>query len=53
MAFLMYNLSRNPEKQQKLREEINKILPNKNTPITPEILNELRYMKACVKESMR
>ena len=53
VAGLLHNLAKNPEKQQKLLEEIQRYVPDKDQPVTSDILNELKYMKACIKESMR
>ena len=50
---VLYNLSKNPDKQQKLFEEIQRYVPDKDQPVTSGILNELKYLKACVKESLR
>lgn len=52
-AALLFYLAKNPDKQQKLFEEIQRYLPYKDQPITSDILNELKYLKACIKESMR
>lgn len=52
-AAALYYLSKNHDKQEKLFEELKRFLPEKNSPITADILNELKYMKACIKESMR
>ena len=53
VAFNLYNLAKNPDKQQKLFEEIQRYVPEKDQPVTSDILNELKYLKACIKESMR
>ncbi|XP_037032129.1 probable cytochrome P450 12b2, mitochondrial [Bradysia coprophila] len=50
---LWYNLAKNQKAQDKLREEIMKLLPDVHAPLTPESLNSLPYMRACVKESLR
>ncbi|UYV70725.1 hypothetical protein LAZ67_8000380 [Cordylochernes scorpioides] len=52
-SFLLFNLARNPQVQEKVYQELMGLLKHKDAPITPEILNEMRYLKACVKESMR
>jgi cytochrome P450 len=46
-------MAKNPDKQQKLFEEIQRYVPDKDQPVTSGILNELKYLKACIKESMR
>ncbi|KFM82863.1 putative cytochrome P450 12a4, mitochondrial, partial [Stegodyphus mimosarum] len=53
VAFLLYNLARNPDKQQIRYEEISKLLPSKDLKITQNIFNELKYLKSCMKESQR
>jgi len=50
---LLYFLARNPDKQEKLRDEILSVVGPKGTSVTPEALNELRYLKASIKESLR
>jgi cytochrome P450 family 12 len=49
----MLLLSENPEKQEKLRQELKRIMPNPAAPITAEMLNEMKYLRACIKEGMR
>lgn len=46
-------MSQNPDKQAKLREEIRKCLPEKNSEFTTEIYNHMPYIKACYKEALR
>ncbi|XP_035220008.1 LOW QUALITY PROTEIN: probable cytochrome P450 12a4, mitochondrial [Stegodyphus dumicola] len=53
VGFLLYHLAKNPDKQQILYEEIRKVLPNESDKITPTVFGELRYLKSCLKESMR
>jgi cytochrome P450 len=52
-ASALYYLAKNPDKQQKLFQEIHRYLPDKDQPVTSNILNELKYLKACIKETMR
>lgn len=49
----MLQLSQNPEKQDKLYEELLKVLPAQNSPITSETLENLPFLKACIKEALR
>jgi len=49
----MLHLSENQDKQEKLHQELKKIIPDPNMPITTEMLSEMKYLKACIKESMR
>lgn len=50
---VMLYLSANQDKQEILYQELKKLLPDPSTPITNEILNEMKYLRACVRESMR
>ncbi|KAI1287064.1 Mitochondrial cytochrome P450 -like protein [Halotydeus destructor] len=52
-GFVLYYLARNPKAQEKMRDEINKFIPEKQSKITPEIISKLTFLKACVKETMR
>jgi len=53
VAIALYYLAKNPDKQQKLFEEIRRYVPDKDQPVTSGNLSELKYLKACIKESMR
>jgi len=46
-------LAKNPEKQEKLRKEILSVIGPKGSSVTVSALNELHYLKACIKETMR
>lgn len=50
--WVLYSLAKNPEIQEKLYQETQRVLPN-NEPITPEKLTELTYVKAVLKETFR
>ncbi|KAG4080699.1 hypothetical protein HA402_013229 [Bradysia odoriphaga] len=52
-SLLLYNLATHQNVQDKLREEVMTLLPNADEALTPESLNNLPYMRACLKESMR
>jgi cytochrome P450 len=50
---ILYSLAKNPEKQEKLREEILKILPEKNSKLTTDNMKNLPYLRAVIKETFR
>ncbi|CAG9799187.1 unnamed protein product [Chironomus riparius] len=50
---IMLQLSQNPDKQDKLYEELVKVLPAYNSQIKPETLEHLPFLKACIKEALR
>ncbi|GLH07255.1 Probable cytochrome P450 301a1, mitochondrial [Gryllus bimaculatus] len=52
-ASLLFHLAKNPEVQRRLREEMRRVLPSKTTVITEDLTNEMPYLKACLKESLR
>ncbi|XP_072743441.1 probable cytochrome P450 12a5, mitochondrial [Anoplolepis gracilipes] len=49
----LYYIANNPEKQEKLRKEVMSALPSKTSLVTYDMLNQIPYAKACIKESMR
>ncbi|EFA02807.1 cytochrome P450 301B1 [Tribolium castaneum] len=53
VASILYQLSLHQEKQAKLYEEIASLLPCKSTQISHEKLDQMHYLKACIKETMR
>lgn len=53
MSFILYHLAKNPLKQEKVFKEVSKFLPTSNSRISRDVLSELRYLKAVVKESFR
>ncbi|XP_036331420.1 probable cytochrome P450 12c1, mitochondrial [Rhagoletis pomonella] len=46
-------IAKNPEKQQKLREELLKVLPHRDQRFTTDNMKHLPYLRACIKEGMR
>lgn len=50
---VLYNLARNPEKQEILRKEILKILPEKDSKLSVTSFNSIPYLRAVIKESLR
>ncbi|XP_064644431.1 cytochrome P450 10-like [Lineus longissimus] len=52
LSFLLYNMARHPEKQQRLYEELITVIPSDGT-ITEQTLAKMHYLKSCLKESFR
>jgi cytochrome P450 len=52
-SFLFYYLAKNLDKQEILRKKVLSVVGPRGAPVTVAALNELRYLKACVKESLR
>ncbi|XP_011185299.2 probable cytochrome P450 12e1, mitochondrial [Zeugodacus cucurbitae] len=50
---ILFCIAKNPDKQQKLFEELKNILPNKDSRLTTENMQNLPYLRACIKEGMR
>ena len=50
LAFLIYNLARNPEKQQKLRDEVQSFGSGN---LTVQDVGKMKYFRACLNESLR
>ncbi|XP_037714155.1 probable cytochrome P450 12b2, mitochondrial [Drosophila subpulchrella] len=50
---ILYHLSRNPSKQDKLRRELLRLLPNTKDSLTDENTKNMPYMRACIKEGLR
>ena len=49
-AFLLYQLARHPDKQEKLRQEIASF---KKADVSYQDLGQMKYLRACMQESMR
>ncbi|XP_036324712.1 cytochrome P450 CYP12A2-like [Rhagoletis pomonella] len=50
---ILFCIAKNPDKQAKLFEELNRILPSKDSQPTIESMQNLPYLRACIKEGMR
>ncbi|XP_061391254.1 cytochrome P450 CYP12A2-like [Musca vetustissima] len=50
---LLLCLAKNPEKQEKLREEVRRLLPHKDSEFNEAVLKNMPYLRACIKESLR
>ncbi|KAJ3642932.1 hypothetical protein Zmor_025678 [Zophobas morio] len=53
MTFLLYELSRRPELQEKVRDEINTVLKNHDGIVTYEAIQEMKYMDQVINETLR
>jgi len=49
----MYQLSQNEDKQEKLFAELKRALLHKDSKMTPNTLEQLPYLRACIKETLR
>ena len=52
-TMLLYHLAANPDKQEKLNQEICKVVEATGGKMTEETSAQMRYLKACQTESMR
>lgn len=52
-ASILYQLSLNQEKQQILYEELSEVLPEKDSALNEQRLDQMVYLKACIKETLR
>jgi len=52
LAYVLRNLAANPDTQRKLQEEVDRVLPNRK-PLTVQAIDDMPYLRACIKESMR
>ncbi|RZC34185.1 cytochrome P450 301a1, mitochondrial [Asbolus verrucosus] len=50
---ILYQLATRPEQQEKLYQELKRIIPNPNTPLNTKLLDQMEYLKAFVKEVFR
>lgn len=50
---ILYQLATRPEEQQKVHQELRKLLPNPNTPLTIPLLDQMHYLKAFIREVFR
>ncbi|XP_050322357.1 probable cytochrome P450 12b2, mitochondrial [Bactrocera neohumeralis] len=50
---VLHFLGQNPEKQEELRKELFKLLPDPKMPLTEENTKNMPYLRACIKESLR
>jgi cytochrome P450 family 49 subfamily A len=53
VASVLYQLALHPEKQERLYKEICDVLPQKDAPLEATNIDNLKYLKACIKETLR
>lgn len=54
MNYVLFELSRNPDKQKKVHEELDRILKSVNVnDITYEMVSEMKYLDCCIDEALR
>ncbi|KJZ75343.1 hypothetical protein HIM_05269 [Hirsutella minnesotensis 3608] len=51
LAFMWYNLLKNPEKFHKAQQQVDEIVGD--NVVTPEMVSKLTYIDACIKETLR
>jgi len=50
-SLTLYHLATNPDKQEKLQEELDKVFKDK--PINMKTIKDLKYLRACINEALR
>lgn len=50
---ILYQLATRPAEQQKVYEELKRIMPDPKTPLTYQLLDQAHYLKAFIKEVLR
>ncbi|EDV56541.2 probable cytochrome P450 12d1 distal, mitochondrial [Drosophila erecta] len=53
LSAVLLCLAKNPDKQAKLREELLKIMPTKDTLLNDETMKDMPYLRAVIKEALR
>ncbi|XP_059483398.1 probable cytochrome P450 301a1, mitochondrial [Neocloeon triangulifer] len=53
VASILYQVATRPEEQEKLYQEVKKVLPDKNATLTAQDLENMPYQRAFVKEVLR
>lgn len=49
----IYQLSQNPDKQAILYAELKSILPDQRSPVDTNVLEQMPFLRACIKETLR
>nr|XP_023017617.1 probable cytochrome P450 6a13 [Leptinotarsa decemlineata] len=53
ISFTLYELCRNPDIQERVREEIMDIMKKHKNEFTPECLNDMKYLRQVISETLR
>lgn len=53
LTFIMYELAKHPEVQNRLREEIRTVLKKHNGKLSYDVLSEMEYLVMVIKETLR
>ncbi|KYN44186.1 Cytochrome P450 9e2 [Trachymyrmex septentrionalis] len=53
MSFVAHEIAANPEVQNKLQQEIDKVLEESNGKVSYEVINRLEYLDAVINETLR
>lgn len=53
LSTIMYCLAKNPQKQEKLRDELINVMPDRNTPLTGDSMTRMPFLRAVIKEALR
>ncbi|XP_030370355.1 probable cytochrome P450 12e1, mitochondrial [Scaptodrosophila lebanonensis] len=53
LSGILLLLAKNPSKQARLLEELQNVLPSKDAPLTMDNMQNLPYLRACIKEGIR
>lgn len=49
----IYQLSQNPDKQEILYNELKRIMPDPRSPVDTKTLEQMPFLRACIKETLR
>lgn len=53
MSFCLYEIAKHPEIQRKVQAEIDEVLAKNGGNLTYDSINEMKYLEACIDESLR
>ncbi|XP_031638904.1 probable cytochrome P450 6d5 [Contarinia nasturtii] len=53
LSFCMYELAKNPEIQEKVHEEIDRVLAQHGGKVTYDSVTEMKYLENCIDETLR